>query len=148
MTRGKLTRARRRTHPRSGFTLIEVLLVLIILVILGSLATGVFTGTQEQASKRAVASQVGFVDEAIGRYRMDFNKNPDELSDLWDKPSDSDDADKWAGPYMKELKNDPWGNEYQYAAKGKKNSDGYDFWSTGPDGKDGTEDDIGNWDDE
>jgi general secretion pathway protein G len=135
--------SRRSTRP--GFTLIEVLLVLIILVIIGSLAANVFTGTQDRASINAAKANTNLVRTAIDRYRLDFNKYPAKLADLWEKPTDTTAADKWSGPYMEPLKTDPWGNEYQYTAQGKKNTDKYDFWSNGPDGQNGTDDDIGNW---
>jgi general secretion pathway protein G len=137
-------RAARRSR-RGGFTLIEVLLVLIILVIIGSLAANVFVGTQDRASINAAKSNVSLIRGAMDRYRLDFNKYPAKLTDLWEKPSDTTAADKWSGPYMEPLKKDPWGNDYQYASQGKKNTDKYDFWSNGPDGQNGTDDDIGNW---
>ena len=130
---------------RAGFTLIEVLLVLIILVIIGSLAANVFTGTQDRASMNAAKSNVDLVRSAIDRYRLDMNKYPSKLTDLWEKPSDTTQAEKWSGPYLEKMKPDPWGNEYQYSATGEHNSDKYDFWSSGPDGQSGTDDDIGNW---
>jgi general secretion pathway protein G len=136
---------RRRPASRAGFTLIEVLLVLIILVIIGSLAVNVFTGTQKTASVNAAKSNVSLVRGAIDRYYLDMNKYPAKLSDLWEKPSDATVAEKWSGPYMEQLKADPWGAEYQYSAQGKKNTNKYDFWSNGPDGQSGSEDDIGNW---
>ena len=139
------TQATRNRAHRIGFTLIEVLLVLIILVILGSLAVSVFTGTQDKANINAAKAQIGLVSEPINRYRLDMNKYPQSLKDLWEEPSDSTLAEKWAGPYVKELKNDPWGNPYQYSAEGKKNDNEFDFWSSGPDGRSGTDDDIGNW---
>ena len=146
MTQGQKRRYRAsRRYADGGFTLIEVLLVLIILVIIGSLAANVFTGTQDKASMNAAKSNVSLVRGAIDRYRLDFNKYPAKLADLWERPSDSTAAEKWSGPYMEPLKADPWGAEYQYAAQGKKNSDKYDFWSNGPDGQNGTDDDIGNW---
>ena len=148
MRRGKKRQERRRAARHSGFTLIEVLLVLIILVIIGSLAVNVFTGTQDRASINAAKANIPLVRGAIDRYRLDFNKYPAQLDDLWDEPSDSDAKDKWSGPYLEKLKDDPWGNEYQYAAEGKKNASGFDFWSNGPDGKSGTDDDIGNWEKE
>lgn len=136
----------RTTSPtRAGFTLIEVLLVLIILVIIGALATRVFTGTQEKASKRAAKFSVDQIEEAIKMYRMEMNKYPSKLADLWEEPSDKTEAEKWGDEYLEKLKPDPWGNEFQYLAEGKKNSGKYDVWSNGPDGKSGTEDDIGNW---
>jgi general secretion pathway protein G len=135
----------RASTVRSAFTLIEVLLVLIILVILASLAVTQFGGIREQANIDAAKAQIGIVKSAIEMYKLHANKYPPKLQDLWEEPSDSALADKWAGPYMDEIKKDPWENEYKYSAEGKKNSKKYDFWSMGPDGKDGTEDDIGNW---
>jgi general secretion pathway protein G len=135
----------RSGHRLSGFTLIEVLLVLIILVILGSLAVNVFTGTQDRANIDAATAQTGLVRSAIDLYRLHMIRYPSKLEDLWVEPSDSDEADKWNGPYMEKLKPDPWGTPYQYSAEGKKNKDKYDFWSNGPDRKSGTDDDIGNW---
>jgi general secretion pathway protein G len=145
MRRQLSTKRNLRRLDRAGFTLIEVLLVLIILVIIGSLAVNVFTGTQDRASINAAKSNVSLIRGAIERYRLDMNKYPTKLEDLWTKPSDTAVADKWSGPYMEPLKADPWGAEYQYSAQGKKNTDKYDFWSNGPDGQNGTDDDIGNW---
>ncbi len=147
----KENKSRRRAsiaQHQAGFTLIEVLLVLIILVIMGSLALNVFTGAQDQAEINVAKTQVNFIRGSIDRYRLDMRDYPSKLEDLWEEPSDSDDAEKWTGPYVEKLRDDPWDNEYQYTAEGKKNTDKYDFWSYGPDGKNGTDDDIGNWDDD
>ncbi len=77
-------------------------------------------------------------------------QNPSNLDDLVTEPSDAKMAKKWAGPYIPTNKDliDPWDNPFKYDAKGKKNQDGYDVWSTGPDGQDGNADDIGNWKEE
>jgi len=132
-------------RPPAGFTLIEVLLVLIILVILGSLAVNVFTGTQDKANINAATAQISLVRSAIDRYRLDMTRYPAKLEDLWIEPSDTTEAERWGGPYVEKLNLDPWQNKYQYMPEGKKNKDKYDFWSDGPDGKSGTDDDIGNW---
>src|SRR5690606_29368074 len=131
--------------PRAAFTLIEVLLVLIILVILASLAVTQFGGVRERANIDAAKSQIGLVKAGIETFRLYTNKYPSKIEDLWQEPSDSSLKAKWSGPYMEPLKEDPWGNPYKYTAEGKRNSGKYDFWSMGPDGKDGTDDDIGNW---
>jgi len=133
---------------KRAFTLIEVLLVLIILVILGSLAANVFTGTQDQANVKSTIIQIGFIEGAIDRYRLEMNRYPGKLEDLWEEPSDSDEAQRWGAAYMEKVGEDNWGNAYQYNSEGEKNSKKYDLWSYGPDGEDGTEDDIGNWEDE
>ncbi|QDS98595.1 type II secretion system major pseudopilin GspG [Adhaeretor mobilis] len=141
----KSRRSLTQNRTRNGFTLIEVLLVLIILVIIGALASRVFIGTQDRASIKAATSNLSIVSGAINEYRLEMNKYPSKLADLWEKPSDQAMAEKWGSKYLEKMKPDPWGNEYQYLAEGKKNSDKYDLWSNGPDGKSGTEDDIGNW---
>ena len=135
----------RRRRSRAGFTLMEVLLVLIILVILGSLAATVITGTQDRANLRAATAQVALVKRAVNLYRLEMNKYPDQVTDLWTKPSDPKAAENWGTGYLDQLGKDPWDNDYRYAAPGKHNPDSFDFWSVGPDGQDGTTDDIGNW---
>jgi general secretion pathway protein G len=140
---------RRRNQSRilRGFTLIEVLLVLIILVVIGSLvATNVFS-MKEQADLNAARVQIRLIKTAMNSYLLNMNKYPASLDDLYEKPSDAELAEKWGTkPYLEEkLPLDPWSNEYQYASPGEHNTDGYDFWSNGPDGESGTDDDIGNW---
>ena len=135
-------------RERAAFTLIEVLLVLVILVVLGSLAVTQFGGVRDQANIDAAKSQIGLVESSIEFYQLHFNQFPSRLADLWEKPSDSSLAEKWTKPYLDKLGSDPWGNDYMYLKDGKKNTGKYDFWSKGPDGKSGSDDDIGNWDTE
>jgi general secretion pathway protein G len=141
-------RARQSQSPsdRSGFTLMEVLLVLVILVVLASFAVNVFTGTQEKADQSAAAAQVGLYKRAVDMYKFHTKQFPGSLEDLVTKPGDATVADRWAGPYMDKIGLDPWDNEYRFAAPGKHNTEGFDVWSVGPDGQDGSADDIGNWD--
>ncbi len=137
-----LARARRQ-----GFTLIELLLVLAILVVLGSMTVAFFGGTREKALKDAARGQLGIFERAIDRFHFDMQRYPNSLDELIKKPS-GEDAEMWPGAYLKgsEIKEDPWRNAYRIAVPGKKNSESYDIWSLGPDGQDGTDDDIGNWD--
>jgi general secretion pathway protein G len=141
------TQSRSRRTVRSAFTLMEVLLVLVILVVLGAIVVPMFTGIGESANVKAATTQVGLIANQVELYRMDLKKVPASLEDLTDEPSDTKVASKWNGPYLDPNKEliDPWDNPYKYEAEGKNNQNGYDIWSTGPDGQDGTEDDIGNW---
>jgi general secretion pathway protein G len=145
------TNRKRRVHRRApwqvrgGFTLMEVLLVLVILVVLASLAVNVFSGTQEKADRSAASAQVGLYKRAIDLYRLDTRQYPGDLQELITKPSDAVMQNKWGGPYMDKIAKDPWGNDYKFAAPGKHNADSFDVWSVGPDGQDGSADDIGNW---
>jgi general secretion pathway protein G len=127
----------------------EVLLVLAILVILGSLATMSFTGVFGSAEEKAAKSQVGLFKPAIELFYMSFRKYPTSLQDLVVAPADVDQA-RWqkeiAPSYTSgTIPKDPWGNDYQFAHPGTHNPNGYDVWSNGPDGAAGTDDDIGNW---
>ena len=143
-----MTRHRKHSRARrAGFTLMEVLLVLVILVILGSIAVPIFSGTQESAEKKTAQTQVSMLARAIDMYRFDTKKYPGSLDELTQRPSDKVTADRWAGPYIEDNKalDDPWDNPYKYSPNGKHNPERYDVWSLGPDGQDGSADDIGNW---
>jgi general secretion pathway protein G len=123
----------------------EVLLVLIILVMLGSLAVSAFTGTREQADINTAKTQVEVIEKAAQRYELTMRKYPTGIQDLMQAPSDAK-AGRWAGPYLDgAVPLDPWDNEYQYASPGTHNTTGVDIWSMGPNGASGDEDDIGNW---
>jgi general secretion pathway protein G len=76
-----------------------------------------------------------------------YPKGEDGLKDLIYRPKEKEAAGKWRGPYLEDERSlkDPWGNLYRYRCPGKHNTAGYDLWSAGPDGKDGTNDDITNW---
>jgi general secretion pathway protein G len=141
------TNYRRHGRHRLGFTLIELLLVLMILVVLGAMAIGMFTGTQERALKDAAKGQIGIFDHQIELYKLHMRTVPGALEDLIQQPSGDEASSNWEGPYIKasKLPDDPWGKPYRYSAQGKRNANGYDIWSVGPDGQDGTDDDIGNW---
>ncbi len=141
-----LPQIRRGLKARRAFTLVEVLLVLIILVIIGSIVVPNLFGVKDKADIDAAKTQVNALKSAMNMYRLDLNKYPAAIKDLVDKPGDNSLSEKWRGPYLEStMKQDPWGNEYQYLSQGKKNANGYDLWSNGPDGQNGTDDDIGNW---
>jgi len=124
----------------------EVLLVLVILVILGSFAVNIFSGTRNKANIDAAKTQVSLVERAAQLFQVHMNHYPSSLEDLVRPPSDAAGTSKWGGPYLqKEVPPDPWGNAYRYLTPGKHFPDTFDVWSLGPDGVDGSEDDIGNW---
>src|SRR5262245_41968334 len=147
MTDQRTTIRRPQAGRRSAFTLMEVLLVLVILVVLASMAVTIFGGTQQRALKDAAKAQVGIFKGAVNLYKFHTKNFPSSLDDLINKPSDSTTASHWEGPYIEGAKIplDPWDHPYKFAAPGKHNSDSFDIWSSGPDGQDGNDDDIGNW---
>ena len=133
----------RRRRARAGFTLMEVLLVLVILVILGSMAGIFLRGAQKKALVNATRAQISTFETALELYQIDHNRFPEDnegLNALRTAPSGN--STKWQGPYLKkDVPVDPWDNQYQYELP---NPDTPKIWSYGPDGQDGTEDDISN----
>ncbi len=144
-----MTRRTMRGPRRSGLTLIEVLLVLVILVIIGSLAVTAYGPIQQKAYIRAAQTQIAAFKTPLNAYRLDLGTFPNSgqgLEALRSVPSNLADSTKWHGPYLDSpVPLDPWGNPYQYEFPGKQQSDMPDIWSFGPDGINNTEDDIGNW---
>jgi general secretion pathway protein G len=145
---GNRIQAKTIKRDRAGFTLIELLLVLAILVVLASMVVTMYGGTQEGALKNAAKGQIGILKSAITLYKFDTRNYPADFSNLTAKPADANIANRWNGPYLDSTKTplDPWDHEYKFVAPGKHNPDSFDVWSMGPDGQDGTGDDIGNWD--
>ena len=110
--------------------------------------SGCFKRKIPQTIARA-SIQVALIATPLEGYYMDNGNYPSTdqgIEALWTQPKDLPPSAKWDGPYLpKPLPYDPWGRPYHYILPGKHNPDKYDFWSSGPDGKSGTADDIGNW---
>ena len=129
---------------QSGFTLVELLLVLVILALIGGLVLPGIIGKAEGAKVKAAASQVDRISMAVESYYLDTGSVPESLDQLVDEPGD---ADGWNGPYVKKsLLKDPWGREYEYRYPGEHGE--FDILSYGADGQPGGDDtnaDITSW---
>ena len=137
--------SRKRNEGQAGFTLIELLIVVIILGVLAALVVPRLAGrTQEARIQAARADIEGGMGVALDLYEMDMGKYPTSLDELVNKPASSD---RWKGPYLKKRKVpvDPWKNPYIYRYPGSHKNVDYDLSSNGPDGTEGTADDITNW---
>jgi general secretion pathway protein G len=131
---------------RGGFTLMEILLVLAILVVLGSLVTFGYVTIQRNAMMDSAKTQIRMFEQAVNMYRLDVGKYPSGdqgLQALRLQPPDAP-ANKWRGPYIQvEIPADPWGNAYQYQEiTDSLNQPSFEVMSNGPDGANGTADDI------
>lgn len=142
----------KRVRTSSGFTLVEIMIVLAILVLLLATVGPRVLKTQDKADKRITLTQIKNMKQALDLYKVDNRTYPtteEGLNLLISKPADEARAQKWDGPYLSEatVPVDPWGNAYRYEFPPTKGNaqDAPNIWSTGPDGKDQTEDDIVNW---
>lgn len=132
-----------------GFTLIEIMVVVVILAILAATIIPQFIGTTYDAKVSAAKSNIAEMESALERFRIHMDRYPTQeegLQALVEAPSGA--GQKWRGPYVKMLRPDPWGNAYQYRIPGIHHPTSFDLWSRGADGVDGGQgegSDIGNW---
>ena len=136
---------------QKGFTLIEIMVVVVIIGLLATLVLPRVLGRQEQAQIEKARADIQALSSALKLYKLDNFNYPSTqqgLEALRRKPSGDPPANNWKqGGYIERLPADPWGNEYQYLRPGQHSE--FDIWSYGSDGKpDGEEAaaDIGNWD--
>ena len=126
-----------------GFTLVELLLVMVILTTLAAIVLPRFTGVGERGKRTAAQTQIATFKTVLNAFEVDNGYYPKSLEDLVVQPRD---ANNWHGPYLDgAVPADPWGRPYLFVCPGRHNSNGYDVSSLGFDGQEGTEDDITNW---
>ncbi len=131
---------------RRAFTLIELLLVMVILVVLAGIVVPKMTGYSEKARKSKAITEIGSFKTALQAFEIDngrFPTNEEGLKALVQQPAG---LQNWKqGGYMESVPNDPWDHPYVYRCPGQHHPDGFDVFSMGPDGHEGGTDDIGNW---
>ena len=141
---GAIARRAGWRRTASGFSLIELLVVLVILGLIAGLVVPNIIGRTEVAKSRAAKAAVQQLSSAVDGYYLDVGNPPDSLEDLVKQPGG---VDNWRGPYAKNsLITDPWGNQYQYIYPGDHGE--YDIISYGADktqGGEGKNADINNW---
>lgn len=134
---------------RRGFTLLELLVVLVVLGMLFAIMTPQVMNMLSGAKSNSVGLQIETLGTALHYYKLDVGSYPTTeqgLAALWQKPKD---VATWRGPYIRKKQHllDPWGREYLYKYPGRKAP--FDLYSFGADGKEGgsgEDADVGNWD--
>jgi len=136
---------------QQGFTLIEIMVVVVILGILAALVVPQVMSRPDQAKVTVAQGDIKAIAAALDMYRLDNHVYPSTqqgLEALVKKPSGMPAAKNWnKDGYLKRLPVDPWDNPYQYLAPGSQGP--FDLYSLGADGKEGGSEnaaDIGNWD--
>ena len=143
-----MTINRKIDRAESGFTLLELLVVLVILGLISAFAVPQVMNYLGGAKTDAAKIQISNLSTALDLYRLDVGRYPrteDGLSFLVDRPSDQE---NWRGPYVKkrESLNDPWGNPYKYRSPGEHGK--FDLYSLGADNQEGgsaEDQDVKNW---
>ncbi|WP_440877167.1 type II secretion system major pseudopilin GspG [Thalassotalea sp. PLHSN55] len=132
---------------QQGFTLLEVMVVIVILGILASMVVPNLMGSQEKANMQKAVQDITALENSVSMYKLDNYNYPTTEQGLEALVEETDIEPLprrfQEGGYVKRLPNDPWGNEYQLLNPGENGK--YDLFSMGPDGEPGTDDDIGNW---
>jgi general secretion pathway protein G len=137
-----------------GFTLIEVMIVILIVLLLGGLVAWNLMGTKDQAKADIVKIQMQSIQDALKQFRFTHDRYPTDeegLKVLWDKEAMTDEQElkSWKKLLEKPLPMDQYGNEWGYRQVSEHgDEDTYDLWSYGKDKQEGTDDDIVSWEPE
>ncbi|MFB5142256.1 type II secretion system major pseudopilin GspG [Vibrio diabolicus] len=138
-----------KRSKQHGFTLLEVMVVVVILGILASFVVPNLLGNKEKADQQKAITDIVALENALDMYKLDNSVYPTTdqgLEALVSKPSNPEPRNYRDGGYIKRLPNDPWGNQYQYLSPGDNGT--IDIFTLGADGQEdgeGPAADIGNW---
>ncbi|ABM63135.1 type II secretion system major pseudopilin GspG [Halorhodospira halophila] len=132
-----------------GFTLIEIMVVVVILGILAGIVVPRIMDRPDSARVEAAKQDIRAIESALNLYRLDNNRYPSTdqgLEALVEEPSGDPEPQNWQG-YLDSVPTDPWGNEYQYMNPGEHGDiDIYSLGADGSPGGEGVDAEIGNWD--
>ncbi len=135
------------TRSAAAFTLIEIVITLTIIAILASGSIYLLKGQIDSAKDTRVDSDLQAIGLALQSYESRALRMPTTeqgLMALVEKPTLEPIPENYRA-FMEELPKDPWGQPYKYRFPAQKSKKTYDIWTVGPDGQDGTDDDLGNW---
>ena len=129
-----------KNRKQRGFTLIEIMVVVIIIGLLATMILPRVIGRQEQALQVRTKTDIRTISQSLELYKLDnfsYPSSQEGLAALVSKPANAKNWQKGGYLNSKSVPKDPWGNNYQYRRPGKQGD--FDLWSFGSDGKDGGE---------
>jgi general secretion pathway protein G len=138
----------RKQQRRAGFTMVEILVVVVIIGVLAAMVLPTFVGRVGQAKQAVAKQKLSEVEKAVEIFRTDYERYPETLDELIHRPADIDE-DRWNRPMLrrKDLV-DPWGRPFLYKYPGDHAEVPYDLYSLGADGQEGgvkEHADVVNW---
>ncbi|MFH1261927.1 MAG: type II secretion system major pseudopilin GspG [Pseudomonadota bacterium] len=143
-----MKRFRKRNIGTRGFTLVEIMAVVFIIgLLVGIVGVGV-NSRIKKARIEAMKAQVASLEQAISMFHLECGFYPDALESLVKPPAGGRTCKGYPSDGFlrkSEVPSDAWGKPFVYSQPGTHNRDSYDLASAGPDGEEGTADDIGNW---
>ena len=141
----------RPRRKRQGFTLVELMVVIVIIGLLATVVAINVLPSQDRAMVGKAQADISVLEQAIETYRLDnlsFPTDQQGLQALVSLPAGLAQPERYRqGGYVRRLPEDPWGNPYQYRRESARGGQ-FDVWSFGADGKeggDGNDADLGNW---
>ncbi len=132
-------------NKRSGFTLIELMIVVIIMAALAGMVLPRLLDRAEDAKSYIAEADIASITTALKLYKLDNGVYPSSSSGGLNALMTSSSAKNWKGPYLEDDPNDPWGRPYVYKYPGSHNSSSFDLSSKGAD-ESNSDDDVNNWD--
>lgn len=142
------SKAARKRRKRQGFTLVELMVVIVIIGLLATVVAINVLPSQDRAMVGKAKADISVLEQAIETYRLDNLTFPEDLNALTTAPSNLAQPERYRqGGYVRRLPEDPWGNPYQYRRQSAHGGQ-FDVYSLGADGKEGGEGndaDLGNW---
>jgi general secretion pathway protein G len=127
----------RKKESKQGFTLIELMVVVVIIAALAGMVLPRLLPASDEAKRNISKGDIASITVALKLYRLQNDKFP----------SKSEGLKALVPKQLEKIPNDPWKRPYKYRYPGSRSPAGFDIWSLGPDGQEGTDDDVSNWQD-